>query len=181
MKPKPNKAKENPSFSSVVNGVVALNGKSSIDKGGYDEEHILYVSYEGFDNLKISDVGGLWVWIQFPNANACSNFKYNGNMKTMFNFKSVGFHFVHGDRLRIKRGRTIDGSNDRVPDDIEADIPTKFDLDQQGPTFANTGNHLNNLGNQKAKANEEEENDKNETNANNESDKSCPPGFKHMK
>ncbi|GJW61434.1 RNA-directed DNA polymerase, eukaryota, reverse transcriptase zinc-binding domain protein [Tanacetum coccineum] len=72
-------------------------------------------------------------------------------------------------------------SDDGVPDDTEADIPTKFDLDEQGPTFVDTSNHPNNLENQKAKENEEEEIDKHETNAKNESDTSCPPGFEHMK
>nr|GFD18840.1 RNA-directed DNA polymerase, eukaryota [Tanacetum cinerariifolium] len=71
--------------------------------------------------------------------------------------------------------------DDGVPDDIEADIPTKFDLDEQIPTFVETSNHPNNLKNQKAKENEEEENDKQETDANNESDTSCPLGFEHIK
>nr|GEV17767.1 RNA-directed DNA polymerase, eukaryota, reverse transcriptase zinc-binding domain protein [Tanacetum cinerariifolium] len=180
MKPKPNEAKENPSFASVVNGGVALNVKE-VDT----MRSIFHVCRnEGFDNLKIHHVEGLWVWIQFPNANACSNFKSNSNVKTMFtSLQTVSKNFVVDERMiwieisglplcawglaaykkvastveydqsyvasdeECKEEDPLMESDDGVPDDIEADIPTKFDLDEQGPTFVDTSNHPSNLEN----------------------------------
>ncbi|GKC56428.1 hypothetical protein Tco_1084026 [Tanacetum coccineum] len=188
MKPKPNKAKENPSFASVVNGVVALNGKSSIDKGIEItlQEHdliqveniteVLLLKVKEVDTMrsiyrvcrmKVSIISRFMTLVDYSGLPLCA-------------WGSTAYKKVASIVESKEEERSME-SNDKVPDDIEADIPTKFDLDQQGPTFADTSNHPNNLGNQKAKANEEEENDKNETNANNKSDKSCPPGFKHMK
>ncbi|GKA46260.1 hypothetical protein Tco_0739143 [Tanacetum coccineum] len=88
--------------------------------------------------------------------------------------------YVASDEKSKEEERSME-SDDRVPNDIDVDIPTKFDLNQQGTSFDDTSNHPNNRGNQDAKANEEEENDKHETNANKESDTNCPPGFEHMK
>ncbi|GJY45048.1 RNA-directed DNA polymerase, eukaryota [Tanacetum coccineum] len=88
--------------------------------------------------------------------------------------------YVASDEQSKVEERSME-SDDRVPNDIDVDIPTKFDLNQQGTSFDDISNNPNNLENQDAKANKEEENDKHETNANKESDTSCPPGFEHMK
>ncbi|PWA69092.1 hypothetical protein CTI12_AA298480 [Artemisia annua] len=299
---KPYIADAKPSFASVVNGGGVLNAKPSRSENDIgitlkehdliqveDTSELLLVKVkevdtmrgmyrvcrnEGFDNLKIHHVGGLWVWIQFPNANACTNFKSNGTMKRMFtSIKTVSKNFVVDERMiwieinglplcawgsaaykkvantigkfmffeddpstSMSTGRvcistkkqkfisdeipvTINGdtfkvqiqelaswsinieddqsyvasddeskeearsmeSVDEVHDDINANAPTKFELDQEGTSFDHISNHPNNLGDQEAEANKEEEINKHETNDNNESDISCPPGFEHMK
>ncbi|GJY64198.1 hypothetical protein Tco_0465658 [Tanacetum coccineum] len=36
---------------------------------------------EGFVDLKIHHIGGLWIWIQFPTPDACVSFQYNESLK----------------------------------------------------------------------------------------------------
>ncbi|PWA72133.1 RNA-directed DNA polymerase, eukaryota [Artemisia annua] len=89
--------------------------------------------------------------------------------------------FISDEMMNPKRKNDRWNPLIRLRDDIDVDIPSKCDLDQEETSFDNISNPPNNLGNQEAEANKEEETDKHETNTNNESDISCPPGFEHMK
>ncbi|GKB31451.1 RNA-directed DNA polymerase, eukaryota, reverse transcriptase zinc-binding domain protein [Tanacetum coccineum] len=39
---------------------------------------------EGFMDLKIHHVGGLWIWIQFPSSSSCSKFQDNVTLKSFY-------------------------------------------------------------------------------------------------
>nr|GEW70774.1 RNA-directed DNA polymerase, eukaryota, reverse transcriptase zinc-binding domain protein [Tanacetum cinerariifolium] len=55
---------------------------------------------EGFDDLKIHNVGGFWVWFQFNSEASCEAFKANENLKNLWpTFKSVSPSFVVDERL----------------------------------------------------------------------------------
>ncbi|GKA89647.1 hypothetical protein Tco_0811459, partial [Tanacetum coccineum] len=45
----------------------------------------MYVKYrnEGFAELKIHHVGGLWIWIQFPSSSSTDNFQTNASLKSI--------------------------------------------------------------------------------------------------
>ncbi|GKE52918.1 hypothetical protein Tco_1488074, partial [Tanacetum coccineum] len=39
---------------------------------------------EGFTELKIHHVGGLWIWIQFPSSSSADNFQSNASLKSVY-------------------------------------------------------------------------------------------------
>ncbi|GJV27297.1 hypothetical protein Tco_1383745 [Tanacetum coccineum] len=39
---------------------------------------------EGFSDLKIHHVGGMWIWIQFPSSSSCSKFQDNAALKNYY-------------------------------------------------------------------------------------------------
>ncbi|GJW52127.1 RNA-directed DNA polymerase, eukaryota, reverse transcriptase zinc-binding domain protein [Tanacetum coccineum] len=39
---------------------------------------------EGFNEVKIHHIGGLWLWLQFQNEETCNAFKKNNNLKPFF-------------------------------------------------------------------------------------------------
>ncbi|GKE08996.1 hypothetical protein Tco_1412547 [Tanacetum coccineum] len=55
---------------------------------------------EGFDNLKIHHVGGLWIWILFPSTNSRTAFQHNECVKSLVQaFKTVTHSFTVDERL----------------------------------------------------------------------------------
>ncbi|GJZ58752.1 RNA-directed DNA polymerase, eukaryota, reverse transcriptase zinc-binding domain protein [Tanacetum coccineum] len=55
---------------------------------------------EGFNDIKIHYVGGLWVWIQFENEKTCDAFKTNGSLKSLWaSIKTVSPSFTVDERL----------------------------------------------------------------------------------
>ncbi|GJS47553.1 RNA-directed DNA polymerase, eukaryota [Tanacetum coccineum] len=55
---------------------------------------------EGFDNIKIFHIGGLWLWLQFQNVKACNAFKSNNTLKSFFSsVKSVSKNFYVDERM----------------------------------------------------------------------------------
>nr|GEX01707.1 hypothetical protein [Tanacetum cinerariifolium] len=55
---------------------------------------------EGFDNLKIHHVGGLWIWIFFQSTNAHNAFQENESLKNLSQaFKNVTPSFIVDERL----------------------------------------------------------------------------------
>nr|GEX94549.1 hypothetical protein [Tanacetum cinerariifolium] len=55
---------------------------------------------EGFADVKIHHVGGLWIWIQFPTSEACGAFQTNESMKRLYStVKNVFPSFRSDDRL----------------------------------------------------------------------------------
>ncbi|PWA45219.1 hypothetical protein CTI12_AA519540 [Artemisia annua] len=56
-------------------------------------------SSEGFSNVKVHHVGGLWTWLEFQTSDACLAFKTNNNLKQMFaSIKPVQSNFVLDER-----------------------------------------------------------------------------------
>ncbi|GKA63264.1 hypothetical protein Tco_0762870 [Tanacetum coccineum] len=55
---------------------------------------------EGFNDIKIHYVGGLWVWIQFENEKTCEAFKSNVSLNSLWSsLMSVSPSFVVDERL----------------------------------------------------------------------------------
>ncbi|GJZ14930.1 hypothetical protein Tco_0550607 [Tanacetum coccineum] len=55
---------------------------------------------EGFINLKIHYISGLWTWITFPNASACAAFKQNDSLKCIFQtIRPMSKNFVVDERM----------------------------------------------------------------------------------
>ncbi|PWA95558.1 RNA-directed DNA polymerase, eukaryota, Reverse transcriptase zinc-binding domain protein [Artemisia annua] len=78
------------SFVSIVHGLFWLNIKE------VDTMSNMYsiCKNEGFTDLKIHHVGGLWVWIQFPSVASCLSFQSNECMKRIaISFKNVSPSF----------------------------------------------------------------------------------------
>nr|GEY30334.1 NEP1-interacting protein-like 1 [Tanacetum cinerariifolium] len=114
---------------------------------------------EGFVDLKIHHVGGLWIWIQFTTSTECIAFQSNESMKSIStsiktvtpSFKvderrSVAFHFAHGDQTHIKKWLTGDEAVDFQVQMEDADASQTQPTQEEGS-----------------------------------SDLSCPPGFEHLK
>nr|GEV78602.1 RNA-directed DNA polymerase, eukaryota, reverse transcriptase zinc-binding domain protein [Tanacetum cinerariifolium] len=77
----------NPSFASIVHG-----SSSSVKLKEVESMSNMYsiCRNEGFDNLKIHHVGGLWIWIQFPSINSRTAFQDNESVKSLAQtFKTV--------------------------------------------------------------------------------------------
>ncbi|PWA66939.1 hypothetical protein CTI12_AA322370 [Artemisia annua] len=55
---------------------------------------------EGFTQIKVHYIGGLWLWIQFEDAASCNAFRNNVAMKNVFSsIKSVSQNFVIDERM----------------------------------------------------------------------------------
>nr|GEY35947.1 RNA-directed DNA polymerase, eukaryota [Tanacetum cinerariifolium] len=55
---------------------------------------------EGFINLKVHHIGGLWTWIQFENAEACMEFKANATLRQVFaSIKPILKNFIMDERV----------------------------------------------------------------------------------
>ncbi|PWA67905.1 hypothetical protein CTI12_AA244900 [Artemisia annua] len=55
---------------------------------------------EGFSNINIRHVGGLWVWVACENAKVCGKFTANTGIQQMFkSFRSIPSEFVVNERL----------------------------------------------------------------------------------
>ncbi|GKE81185.1 hypothetical protein Tco_1551185 [Tanacetum coccineum] len=55
---------------------------------------------EGFNDIKIHYVGGLWVWIQFENEKTCEAFKSNVSLNSLWSsLLSISPSFVVDERL----------------------------------------------------------------------------------
>ncbi|GJS17265.1 hypothetical protein Tco_0411737 [Tanacetum coccineum] len=55
---------------------------------------------EGFINLKVHHIGGLWTWVQFENAEACMNFKANATLRQVFaSIKLILKNFILDERV----------------------------------------------------------------------------------
>ncbi|GJW57535.1 hypothetical protein Tco_0104266, partial [Tanacetum coccineum] len=55
---------------------------------------------EGFINLKVHHIGGLWTWIQFENAEACMEFKANATLREVFaSSKPILKNFIMDERV----------------------------------------------------------------------------------
>ncbi|GJW25414.1 hypothetical protein Tco_0039225 [Tanacetum coccineum] len=55
---------------------------------------------EGFDDIKIHHIGGLWVWIQFNSEKSCASFKSNESLKKLWiTSQEVSSSFVVDERI----------------------------------------------------------------------------------
>ncbi|GJR37128.1 hypothetical protein Tco_1212812 [Tanacetum coccineum] len=55
---------------------------------------------DGFDEVKIHHIGGLWLWLQFQNKETCNAFKKNNNLKSFFSLiKTVSKNFSVDERM----------------------------------------------------------------------------------
>ncbi|GJV12046.1 RNA-directed DNA polymerase, eukaryota, reverse transcriptase zinc-binding domain protein [Tanacetum coccineum] len=55
---------------------------------------------EGFDEIKIHHIGGLWLWLHFQNVETCNTFKNNNNLKSFFSLiKPVSKNFYVDERM----------------------------------------------------------------------------------
>ncbi|GKC32857.1 MAK10-like protein [Tanacetum coccineum] len=55
---------------------------------------------EGFDDIKIHHIGGLWVWIQFNSEKSCATFKSNESLKKLWiTSQEVSPSFVVDERM----------------------------------------------------------------------------------
>ncbi|GKA15088.1 RNA-directed DNA polymerase, eukaryota [Tanacetum coccineum] len=55
---------------------------------------------EGFDEVKIHHIKGLWLWLQFQNEETCNAFKKNNNLKSFFSLiKLVSKNFSVDERM----------------------------------------------------------------------------------
>nr|GEV95319.1 reverse transcriptase domain-containing protein [Tanacetum cinerariifolium] len=74
-------------------GVAEVRNNTRIQEVKYDNHSVKHSPHvnssrsyasdmnEGFINLKVHHIGGLWTWIQFENAEACMEFKANATLR----------------------------------------------------------------------------------------------------
>nr|GEV03788.1 RNA-directed DNA polymerase, eukaryota [Tanacetum cinerariifolium] len=119
-----NKPNGKPSFASVVHGYISTGDSPNIRSISLkdqdlvsidDSSRVLLVKLkevdsmsnmfqicrnEGFENLKIHRVGGLWIWILFPSSTSRTSFQDNECMKSLSSaFKIVSPFFRVDERL----------------------------------------------------------------------------------
>ncbi|PWA62537.1 hypothetical protein CTI12_AA363060 [Artemisia annua] len=84
-------------------GFVRFLGVRNRDEFAKTLSNIWIGSYhlnEGFANVNIHYVGGLWVWIQFDNPKACEAFKANESLKNFWSsIRTVSPSFIIDERL----------------------------------------------------------------------------------
>ncbi|GKC64957.1 hypothetical protein Tco_1097555 [Tanacetum coccineum] len=56
---------------------------------------------EGFTELKIHHVGGLWIWIQFPSSSSADNFQTNASLKSIYSCIKTATHSFKVDEQRV--------------------------------------------------------------------------------
>ncbi|GKB30851.1 hypothetical protein Tco_0870252 [Tanacetum coccineum] len=83
-----------PSFAFVTNGIAKPIVDTSSTNANtqalvLDDQNLVNVEdpsrvNEGFTELKIHHVGGLWIWIQFPSSSLADNFQTNASLKSVY-------------------------------------------------------------------------------------------------